>query len=443
MPNLKHRLMDQTRRQINRRMRIEICVVVAINNHETPADRKFNTVDVIMRDRVAKADEYRFRKQVMVPPNYLGGHCMGATRSPRVGEVVLVCFYSDREAYVIGPAWSWAEYPVCRPTPYDIADKGGQWMAPYQDEFGDFPVQPYPETRKPFCFRWFHGPVTGSTGPGRDWAWLFDYCHMGDTTPSCKDCKTIDSICHIANHFLKFYSTETESRKAYPGRGIYHAPGGGYWLFESTDKPSDDYVSEFYTKGAGFWTLQGAIAEVLKGHVRHHPEGDIEFHSATSDPADNNGTRCTVAAPSSATFDFAWEAIQFLTGAYRRILKSGKIEDSSSSEIKMIAPDIVLVGNVTITGSISHGADLSCDAEGGSVISSTGTGSQQTIAHGVKDALNTPCCPGSVTPVCSGGTCTINSVDQTNVHVTCTGGIPFQVICTAPEDGWGGWKPCF
>ena len=445
MPGLKNRYVDQTKKLIDRKIRLEICAVDEVEWHEAPNDHRFNTVTVVMRDRRKKVDSSKsyYRTKLPVLQNSQGGNHQGSNWNPRKGDLVYVLFYKEREGIVLGNAWSWAEYPICRPSPYDIADKGGQWMEPYQDGNGDFPRQPYPSGKKPFCFRWFHGPVTGATGPGRDWAWLFDYCHMGDTTPSCKDCKNIDSICHIANHFLKFYSTETESRKAYPGRGIYHAPGGSYWLFESTDKPSDDYVSEFYTKGAGFWALQGAVAEVLKGHVRHYPEGDIEIHSATSDPADNTGTRCTVAAPSSSTFDFAWDVIQFLTGSYRRILKSGKIDDSSPSEIELIAPDIVLAGNVTITGSISHGADLSCDAEGGTVISSTGTGSQQTIAHGCQNALAEPCCPGSVIPVCTGGTCVINSCDQTNIKCTCTSGVAFKVICTAPEDGWGGWKPCF
>ncbi len=380
MPGLKNRFMDEVIRVVRRYMRLEICAVDKVNFHSSPEDHKFNTVDVVMRDRAKKDGKYPIRKQLPVLQNFLGGHCGGHNWNPRRGDLVWVFFYGGRQGIVLANAWSWAEYPACRPTPYDITDKGGQWQAPYQDPCGDFPRQPYPELKKPYCFRWFHGPVTGSTGPGRDWAFLFDYCHLGDSSPSCKDCKNIDSICHVANHFLKFYSTETESRKAYPGRGLYHAPGGAYWLFDSYDAPDETYISEFYTHGAGFWTIQGAVDEVLKGHIRHYPEGDIEIHSATSSQ-DGTGTRCTVAAPNSSLFDFAWEAIHFATGAFRRILKDGKIQDSSPVEIKLTAPDIVLDGDVEITGSCTHGA-CSCDGEFATL---DGKAGGQTLCGGTEE----------------------------------------------------------
>lgn len=400
--------MDEVLRVVRRYMRLEICAVDKVNFHSAPEDHKFNTVDVVMRDRAKKDGKYPVRKQLPVLQNFLGGHCGGYNWNPRKGDLVWVFFYGGRQGIVLANAWSWAEYPSCRPSPYDIADKDGQWMAPYQDPCGDFPRQPYPELKKPYCFRWFHGPVTGSTGPGRDWAWLFDYCHLGDSVPSCKDCKNIDSICHVANHFFKFYSTETESRKAYPGRGIYHAPGGSYWLFDSFNAPDETYISEFYTEGAGFWTIQGAIDEILKGHVRHYPEGDVEIHSATSSQ-DDTGTRCTVAAPNSSLFNFAWEAIHFVTGAFRRILKDGKIEDSSPTEIKLTAPDIVLDGDVSITGSCTHGS-CSCEDEfakldgasgGQTLCGGTGAGEDlelQSTSNASKGCIKLNCGSANVDP---------------------------------------------
>lgn len=426
MPGLKHRWMDQTRRQINRRLRIEVCCVVKINNHYAPDDKKFNTVDVIMRDRVAKADEYRFRKQVVVPPNYLGGHCMGATRSPRVGDVVLVLFYGDREAYIMGPAWSWAEYPVCRPTPYDIADKGGQWMEPFQDQWGDFPRQPYPEIKKPYCFRWFHGPVTGSTGKGRDWAWLFDYCHMGDETPSCKDCKDIDCITRCSNHGMKFYSSETESKVSHPLRGEYFAPCGSYWMFESKccedceNCTEEHCCSELYTEGKGFWTIQGAKAiDDLRGHLRHSPTGTMEMHSATPVAAEENnvGHRAKVYSPEDTTADqhglIAAELINLEKKALVRIYKDGSIRirastdvtgDIGKSEVYLgidghcwlwnlvddtyiefpdgggcdIKDDVHILGNLQIDGFCTHGG-CSCESK---FVKADGVSGGQTLCGG-------------------------------------------------------------
>lgn len=347
MPNLKNRLMDQVLRVIRRHMRLEICVVDNVHWHETPDDQNFNSVDVVMRDRAIKnaTGQLHYRKQLPCLQS-LVGHCLGLCWSPRKGDLVYVLFYGERKGIVLGTVWSWAEHPVCRTTPYDLILKGGQWMEPYQDRFGDFPRQPYPMARKPFCFKWFHGPITGSTGPGRDWCFMFDYCRLGDSVPDCHSCRTIDSIQRLNNHYLKIYSEQTESLKAYPLRAEYHAPCGSYWMFESSDSPGGSCQSEVYTEGEGFWTIQGSRIEgdqeALKGHIRHHPEGDMEIHSATSDLDDEAGARCAMAAPGSSLWDFAAEIRDFTTGAYVRIEKDGAVKVCSPVEIRLTAPKIVL-----------------------------------------------------------------------------------------------------
>jgi len=363
LPGYKNRSLDQTKRLINRKIRLEICAVDDVEWHKEPNDHQFNTVTVVMRDRAMRQDDSKsyYRAKLPVLQNFEGGHHLGGNFNPRKGDLVYVLFYKEREGIVLGNAWSWAEYPICRPTPYDIALKGGQWMEPYQDDNGDFPTQPYPAGKKPFCFRWFHGPVTGSTGPGRDWAWLFDYCRMGDETPSCKACKDIDSIVREGNHGMKFYSSETESKVANPLRGEYFSPCGSYWMFDSLDS---DISSEMFTEGKGFWTLQGALALAdLKGHIRHYPDGDMEIHSATSDPNDNTGVRCAVAAPNSTKYDFAFEAIDFTTGAYIRILKTGEIKLHSATKITLDAPESEETGHNT-NQSCTHGS-CSCSLGGG------------------------------------------------------------------------------
>ena len=335
MPGLKNRFMDEVLRVVRRYMRLEICAIYDIHWHETANDKKFNSVDVIMRDRAKKESETPIRKQLPVLQHFLGGHGGGYNWTPRIGDLVWVFFYGGRQGIVLGSAWSWAEYPVCRPSPYDIADKNGRWMKPYQDSFGDFPKQPYPELRKPYCFRWFHGPVKGYNGPGRDWCFLFDYCRLGNTSAACEMCKTIDSIARLKNHYLKFYSEETESRKAYPLRGEYHAPCGSFWMFESKDRPSTEYVSEIHTEGEGYWTVQGAKiengVEVLKGHIRHSPSGTIEVLSATTEDY-ASGSLALVQADDDSSFtdvidgDIAAE-LQHLPSTSRvRIYKSGKIQ---------------------------------------------------------------------------------------------------------------------
>ncbi len=381
-------------------MRLEICAVDKVNWHQNPDDKKFNSVDVVMRDRAHKnsKDNRHIRKQLPVLQNNFLGHHLGWNWNPRKGDLIYVFFYGDRKGIVLGTAHSWAEYPVCMPTPYDIPLKGGQWRAPYQDPWKDFPKQPYPQAKKPYCFRWWHGQKAfqkGDIDEGRDWCFLFDYCREGDACPDCRICGTIDSIGHILNHYFKFYSEQTESRKAYPLRGVYHNPSGSYWLFEGSNKPSDEYVSEFYTEGLGFWTIQGSIiqdgTEYYKGHVRHNPKGSIDIHSASEWKAladESTGARVAVIAPDDDQLDFAVQLKDFATGAFVQILKSGKIEGYSPSEIlwkagqkiTLEAPIVEetndnIVANHNQVGSCSHGP-CSCGGGGGGGGSNSGWPSQ-------------------------------------------------------------------
>ncbi len=315
--------------------------------HERPGDKKFNNSIVIMRDRREKADPGKTYIRLRLPSlQGLIGNCLGYNWNPRKGDLVYVLFYQERKGIILGSGWNWGQVPPCRPSPYDIVCKGGQWLEPKQDNWGDFYNDYYPEAKKPFCFRWWHGPVLGHTGPGRDWCFLFDYCRMGDAVPDCRNCKTIDSICRDLNHYIKVYSSETESRKAYPLRGEYHNPSGSYWLFEGCDKPSNDYTSEVHTEGKGYWRIQGATDEThLKGHLQHSPNGNMDIHSETSDPSDNTGARVKVFSHADSG-DIAAEVQWFDTGSYIRIMKSGEIILHSPSKITLDAPLIDALTNL-------------------------------------------------------------------------------------------------
>lgn len=203
---------------------------------------------------------------------------------------------------------------------------------------GDFLYYPYPEPKKPYCFRWWHGEdayKAGDIGPGRDWCLLFDYCQLGESSPDCNLCKTIDSIQRLRNQYFKFYSEDTESRKAYPWRAEFKAYCGSFWMFESKDRPSSEYVSEVYTEGEGYWTLQGAKieggVEVLKGHIRHSPSGTVEMQSATPSPENSAGSIAMVVADDEARLvddvgDVAAELEHLPSASRVRIYKSGMIQ---------------------------------------------------------------------------------------------------------------------
>jgi len=380
MPKLKNRFMDEVIRIVRRFMRLELCAVDKVNWHEEPYDKKFNTVDVIMRDRATKDDPNPIRKQLPVLQNFLGGHCGGYNWNPRRGDLVWVFFYGGRQGIVLANAWGWHEYPVCRPSPYDIADKNGQWMMPFFDRSGDFIEQPYPKLKKPYCLRWFHGPVTGTTGKGRDWAWLFDFCTHGDSKPECDGCDDIDCISRDGNRGFKFYSQQTESKVAHPYRDLFFNESGSYWMFdakccedceECTEKSC---CSELFTSGRGFWTIQGALSvQDLKGHIRHYPDGTIEIHSATEFVdylSEATGARCIVTGPSSQA-EYSWQIKDFLANAYAQAFKDGKILIESPTEIELKAPKITLnaglteeTGNNQVDGSCAH-SSCSCPCGGG------------------------------------------------------------------------------
>lgn len=362
MTAIKNRFMDQMRRMIFRHLRLEICAVDEILWHKEPNDKRFNAVIVIMRDRSKKGDQKKeyIRLRLPVLQNFIGGHCGGFNWNPRVGDLVYVFFYHERKGVVLGNVWNWGEFPVCRPTQYDIANKGGQWMKPYQDGWGDFPKQPYPKLKKPYCDRWFHGPVKGTTGRGRDWARVYDYCQEGDATPDCSICKTIDSIGRDKNSWDKVYSHETESCEAPSKRRELHVPSGSYLRFDSEQGNSVEY-----SEGCGHIRLGNATCEgTKKGHLNFNPHGTIDIHSMHEEApiaSEQVGTRVIVVAPEDSSVEYAVEAKDFETGAYIRIMKSGEIIIHSPTKITLDAPlveethDNLTSGDNTIVGFCSHG----------------------------------------------------------------------------------------
>jgi len=85
---------------------------------------------------------------------------------------------------------------------------------------------------------------------------------------------------------------------------------------------------------------------------------------------------------------------------------------------------VYIDGDLNISGTCTHNA-CSCDGCGGS---STGTGTQQQIAHGLVDENNDPVVPGECSAFCTGagGTCSIDYCDDEYIYITCTNGITYK-----------------
>jgi hypothetical protein len=133
-----------------------------------------------------------------------------------------------------------------------------------------------------------------------------------------------------------------------------------------------------YTEGRGYWTIQGAIDyQTLRGHLRHNPYGSMDLHTETEDlpiESETSGARVAVVSALDSGPDFAWEIKDFLTNAYAKAFKDGKIKIESPSQITLKAPTIILDGNVHITGnnqidgSCAHGScSCPCSGAGGGV----------------------------------------------------------------------------
>jgi hypothetical protein len=313
-----------------------------VHYHKEPNDKEFNEITVIMRDRAKKNEKDGKYQRIRIPvlQNFLGGHCGGYNWNPRRGDMVYCFFFHERKGLCLGNYWGWAEYPICRPSPYDIADKNGQWMEPVQDGCGDFEQEPYPELKKPYCDRWFHGPPKGSCGKGRDHKRVFDYCQEGDGTPDCHKCKTIDSIGRSRNWWDAHYSHETESCQAPPKRDEKHVYCGSYLRYESETGQSEEY-----SEGCGHIRLGNATCEAKKkGHVNWDPKGSIDIHSVHEEVdvlTEHKGTRVIAFAPDSGG-EIAVAMDDFESGAFVHIMKNGDIQEYSPGVIYRTALEAII-----------------------------------------------------------------------------------------------------
>jgi hypothetical protein len=466
---------DESLRMDQLAHKVEVAQVFRVWTHNDPEDKNWQVCDVIIQDSVplngstVGVDGPAVRLRVPVRQDTIGNRS-GTPHSPRVGDSVLIGFYMNDRPIILGVLPPQYVVPVCRSSSnpgqlpdgahedwtegdfhnyYDRRIKLVQWLhiprrtivddqgRTWYTTFDHSKVDPTGKLR-PVCFNYFDKT--------RDVMAVFE-CKKGKAEPDCKLCElngdgSGEGPDHIKcenepcsgtlpamNTWLKILSSDYEGSYDIARRFKLHWSCGS--LFCTDSKCGND---------EGRIWLEAMKAHVHRAHIHFRAQGT------------------SVGANLSLRSDYTNAAHIELYGVGdplkgKILIKNcdigNYIDVMETDEVKVHAALIDLEGNVEITGnlvidgSISHGADLSCDSAGGAVISSTGTGAQQTIAHGVQNNLAQPCRPGCVTPVCSGGTCTINSCDQTNIYVTCTGGIPFKVICTAPEDGWGDWKPCF
>lgn len=369
---------NSTERLIARKSYIDYCTIVetdkdstdGIKCHSPDHPEYYNTVSLKIRStKLNNTDPNAIQHVNALVLQTFVGNCFGEPYTPRVGDLVAVLFMYNEKPLVLGPIASIQQPPVMRaPTSedakYDYVNKWCQWLRPEKDKNYDY--FDHPQGKKPICFKRFHGPVTGEVGCGRDEMTVWD-CQKGDADPTCSDCSKIDSVPRSGEQWFKVYSTQSESTEAYDSRIELHARCGSYFRVESENSSTSGGSSSEYSEGCGHIRLGNATCEgTKKGHLNFNPHGTIDIHSKHEEApiaSEQAGTRVTVVAPEDSSVEYAVEAIDFESGAYIRIMKSGEIIIHSPTKITLDAPLIdettSLVhnhGNQQIDGACSHGS---------------------------------------------------------------------------------------
>ncbi|MCX8207524.1 MAG: hypothetical protein N3G75_06795 [Methanothrix sp.] len=309
MTNLRDAIYDTIRRELNTLLRIEIGQVENVYWHKTDGDYDYNVVDVRIRDYRAGHSKELIRRRIPVLQRE-GGRWQGTPWTPKIGDLVVVLFYQNEKAVVLGTLPNWEQPPLCRPGARGFDDdvrKLAQWQQPSKDGLGQYIV--FPPPRKPYCEKWW----------GKDRSRIFVLeCPLGDSDPTCQTCDDIDKISDCSKS-IKIYSSEHEE---HPDRVRINHNTGSFIQFE---------------RDGSILIKNATSCSSPQGRIRFHPSGTIEI---VSEEGDSAGSIITVYSDDDG--DIACEMRHRPTGALVRIYKSGQI---------LLRGDTIVDGNITVTGS--------------------------------------------------------------------------------------------
>lgn len=260
--NTRDRNVDSSRREDARKGQIDRCEIINVRPHVAPypADEDFNTVDVQLVDRPLQEDG-TFATIERIKINCMQrehGLFQGNPWNPRIGDLVLIYWISEKEAMVLSSITSVEQEPVCRSQAdqnhQEYVHKLSPWRQPIQcATTKNFVIFPPPE--HPDCRKWW--PKT------RDSIWIFD-CLEGHNTPSCcaqAPCNGLDD--HQSSTCFKNFSdiSPTTIDKQWRFKFLHHC--GSYWYFD------EDAV----------WRICGASSGKELGFIHHYTDGKIEINS--------------------------------------------------------------------------------------------------------------------------------------------------------------------
>lgn len=328
MVNLRDAVYDTIRRELNTLLRVEVGQVENVYWHKTDSDLDYNVVDVRIRDYRADWSKELIRRRIPVLQRE-GGKYQGCPWTPKVGDLVVVLFYQNEKAVVLGTLPNWEQPPLCRPGGKGFDDdvkKLSQWKPPKKDGLGQFISFPPPE--KVYCEKWW--------GKDRSRIMVLE-CPLAEQSQTCELCDDIDKISDCSKS-IKIYSSDHHE---HPERIRINHSTGSYIQLERD----------------GSITIKNHTScDQPQGRVYFHPNGTIDIVSEDGDYA---GSFVTVFAADDG--DIACEMRHPASGGLVRIYKDGHI---------LIVGDVTINGDLHVTGSgdvagaFTHGDGPCCGSEG-------------------------------------------------------------------------------
>lgn len=464
---------NSVERLIARKSYVDYCTILEVDKdgtdgvkcHSPDHPEYYNTVSLKIRSTKLVHEESQDPNAIqhvnaLILQTFVG-NCFGEPYIPRVGDLVAVLFMYNEKPLVLGPVATIQQPPVMRaPTSedakYDHVNKWCQWLRPEKDKNYDY--FNHPQGKKPICFKRFHGPVTGSTGIGRDEMTVWD-CQKGDADPTCSECSNIDSVPRSGEQWNKIYSTQTESEEAYNSRMELHARCGSYFRIESDNTNESGGSSSEYSENIGHIRLGNALTEADKrfhfnvqgNRYGSNGVGSFDLHTNHEEvqiASESTGVRFAGIRPEDSQVDWAYEFMNFPTTSFIRCYKNGIIEinsldgDSSitvdgtsnkvtvdgtinvelkaSSEVTCTTPLTHVTGDMQIDGTCTHGS-CSCT---GTFASLGGTSGGQTICGGTGvDEELTLCGTSDVSKGCV----------NVDADLECTGNSQLPSICGSSQ----------
>ena len=364
--NVRDRNIDSSRREDSRKGQVDRCEVVNVRPHVAPYpdDKDFNTVDVQLIDRPRINGKPLHIKYVKL--NSLQRYHGRFQGEPWNARIgdMIYVYWLAEREALVLGLCTSVEQ---EPVCRSQADSDHQEYV--------FKLSPWeePKTNQDGNYVEFPNPKHPECykwwPKTRDSLWIFD-CLEGHNTPSCcgQACNSLDD--HQSSTCFKNFSDISPTTIDLPRRFKFLHRCGSFWYYD------DD----------GTIHIAGKVSGSLKNQQIFYPSGKILLEN--------------VVDSCSAILD-------------------------DDGDIKLNPADKVIVdGNMVITGTCTHGS-CSCDGVGGS---STGTGSQQQITHGLVDENNDPVVPGECSAFCTGGagSCVVNYCTDLYIYITCTNGVTFK-----------------